>query len=39
LLDNAMRLRNPEVSYLTTDPFMGPLCNEPHFKSVMREEA
>jgi hypothetical protein len=39
LLDSAMRLRHPGVSYLTTDSFMGPRCNEPHFKSVMREEA
>jgi TolB-like protein/cytochrome c-type biogenesis protein CcmH/NrfG len=36
-LDRAMRLRDPGLEYLKTDPLMDPLRNEPRFQAVMRE--
>jgi TolB-like protein len=35
-LENAMRLRDPGLVYLKTDPLMDPLRNEPRFQAVMR---
>jgi TolB-like protein/Tfp pilus assembly protein PilF len=36
-LDTAMRLRDPGLEELKTDPLMDPLRNEPRFQAVMRE--
>jgi tetratricopeptide (TPR) repeat protein len=36
-LDVAMRLRDPGLEYLKTDPLMDPLRQEPRFQAVMRE--
>jgi TolB-like protein/cytochrome c-type biogenesis protein CcmH/NrfG len=36
-LDTAMRLRDPGLEYLRTDPLMDPLRNEPRFQAVKRE--
>jgi TolB-like protein/Flp pilus assembly protein TadD len=36
-LDKAMRLRDPGLEYLKTDPLMDPLRKEPRFQAVMRE--
>jgi len=36
-LDTAMRLRDPGLEYLKTDPLMDPLRQEPRFQAVMRE--
>ena len=36
-LDTAMRLRDPGLVYLKTDPLMDPLRKEPRFQAVMRE--
>jgi hypothetical protein len=36
-LEKAMRLRDPALVYLKTDPLMDALRNEPRFQAVMRE--
>ena len=36
-LDTAMRLRDPGLEQLKTDPLMDPLRKEPRFQTVMRE--
>jgi len=36
-LEKGMRLRDPGLVYLKTDPLMDPLRNEPRFQAVMRE--
>jgi TolB-like protein len=36
-LEGAMRLRDPGLSLLKTDPLMDPLRKEPRFQTVMRE--
>jgi tetratricopeptide (TPR) repeat protein len=36
-LDTAMRLRDPGLVNLKTDPLMDPLRKEPRFQAVMRE--
>jgi TolB-like protein len=36
-LETAMRLRDPGLEILKTDPLMDPLRQEPRFKAVMRE--
>jgi TolB-like protein len=36
-LETALRLRDPGLEYLKTDPLMDPLRQEPRFKAVMRE--
>jgi TolB-like protein/lipoprotein NlpI len=36
-LDAAMRLRDPGLEYLKTDPLMDPLRKEPRFQALMRE--
>jgi hypothetical protein len=36
-LDTAMRLRDPGLIDLKTDPFVDPLRNEARFQAVMRE--
>ena len=36
-LDIAMRLRDPGLVYLKTDPLLDPLRQEPRFQAVMRE--
>jgi TolB-like protein/Flp pilus assembly protein TadD len=36
-IDNAMRVRDPGVEYLKTDPLMDPLRKEPRFQAVMRQ--
>jgi tetratricopeptide (TPR) repeat protein len=36
-LETAMRLRDPGLVSLKTDPLMGPLRKEPRFQAVMRE--
>jgi hypothetical protein len=36
-LDVAMRLPDPGVAYLKTDPLMDPLRNAPRFQAVGRE--
>jgi tetratricopeptide (TPR) repeat protein len=36
-LDPAMRLRDPGLLFLKTDPLMDPLRKEPRFQAVMRE--
>ena len=35
-LDTAMRLRDPGLLFLKTDPLMGPLHKEPRFQAMMR---
>ena len=35
-LDTAMRLRDPGMGYLKTDPLMDPLRQEPRFQAVMK---
>jgi TolB-like protein len=35
-LENAMRLRDPGLVYLKTDPLMDPLRNEPRFQAIER---
>jgi len=37
LLETAMRLRDPGLGFLKTDPLMDPLRKEPRFQAVMRE--
>jgi TolB-like protein/Tfp pilus assembly protein PilF len=36
-LETAMRLRDPGLEYLKTDPLMDPLRDEPRFQAVMHE--
>jgi hypothetical protein len=36
-LDSALRLRDPGLVYLKTDPLMDPLHKEPRFQTVMRQ--
>jgi TolB-like protein len=36
-LETAMRLRDPGLIYLKTDPLMDPLRTEPRFQTMMRE--
>ena len=36
-LDTALRLRDPGLELLKTDPIMDPLRQEPRFQAVMRE--
>jgi len=36
-LDTAMRLRDPGLEFLKTDPLMDPLRQEPRFQAAMRE--
>ncbi|HEY6619792.1 MAG TPA: hypothetical protein VIY68_09625 [Steroidobacteraceae bacterium] len=36
-LETALRLRDPGLQNLKTDPLMDPLREEPRFKKVMRE--
>jgi TolB-like protein/Flp pilus assembly protein TadD len=36
-LETALRLRDPGLEYLKTDPLMDPLRKEPRFQAVMRE--
>ena len=36
-LDTALRVRDPGLIFLKTDPFMDPLRKEPRFQAVMRE--
>ena len=36
-LDTAMRLRDPGLEYLKTDPLMDPLRKEPRFRAIERE--
>ena len=36
-LDKSMRLRDPGLEYLRTDPFMDPLRKEPRFQAAVRE--
>ena len=36
-LDAAMRLRDPGLSNLKTDPLMDPLRKEPRFQAIERE--
>jgi TolB-like protein/Tfp pilus assembly protein PilF len=36
-LDTAMRLRDPGLLYLKTDPLMDPLRQEPRFQAALRE--
>jgi TolB-like protein/Tfp pilus assembly protein PilF len=36
-LETALRLRDPGLVYLKTDPFMDPLRKEPRFQAVMRQ--
>ena len=36
-LDTALRLRDPGLELLKTDPLLDPLRKEPHFQAVMRE--
>jgi serine/threonine-protein kinase len=35
-LDTAVRVRDPGVVYLKTDPLMDPLCKEPRFQAIER---
>ncbi|MBV8144794.1 MAG: tetratricopeptide repeat protein [Gammaproteobacteria bacterium] len=35
-LDTAMRLRDPGIEYLKTDPLMDPLRKEPRFQAIQR---
>jgi hypothetical protein len=36
-LDTAMRLRDPGLVYLKTNPLVDPLRKEPRFKAIERE--
>jgi TolB-like protein/Flp pilus assembly protein TadD len=36
-LETALRLRDPGLEFLKTDPLLDPLRKEPRFKAVMRE--
>jgi hypothetical protein len=36
-LDTAVRVRDPGVVYLKTDPLMDPLRKEPRFQTIARE--
>jgi TolB-like protein/Flp pilus assembly protein TadD len=36
-LDTAMRVRDPGLEYLKTDPLLDPLRNEPRFQTIERE--
>ena len=36
-LDTAMRVRDPGLEYLRSDPLMDPLRQEPRFKADLRE--
>jgi TolB-like protein len=36
-LETAMRLRNPTLEWLKTDPFLDPLRQEPRFQAIERE--
>lgn len=36
-LDSAMRLRDPGLEFLKTDPLIDPLRDEPRFQAVIRE--
>ena len=36
-LATAMRVRDPALEYMKTDPLMDPLRNEPRFQAVMRK--
>ena len=36
-LDTAMRLRDPGLLFLKSDPLMGPLHKEPRFQAIERE--
>jgi len=36
-LDTALRVGDPGLIFLKTDPLMDSLRNEPHFQAVMRE--
>jgi hypothetical protein len=36
-LETALRLRDPGLRELKTDPLMDPIRQEPRFKAVMRE--
>ena len=36
-LETALRLRDPGLAYLKTDPLLDPLRKEPRFQAVMRE--
>jgi TolB-like protein/Tfp pilus assembly protein PilF len=36
-LTTAMRLRNPDLVYVKTDPLLDPLRNEPRFQAIERE--
>jgi hypothetical protein len=36
-LQKGMRLRDPGLVYLKTDPLMDPLRNEPRFQAIERE--
>jgi hypothetical protein len=36
-LDTAMRLRDPGLAYLKTDPLMDPLRKEPRFQTIERQ--
>ena len=36
-LETALRLRDPGLEYLKTDPLLDPLRQEPRFQAVMRE--
>jgi tetratricopeptide (TPR) repeat protein len=36
-LEKAMRLRDPGLVYLKTDPLMDPLRKEPRFQAIERE--
>jgi hypothetical protein len=36
-LDTALRLRDPGLEYLKTDPLLDPLRKEPRFQAIERE--
>jgi hypothetical protein len=36
-LETALRLRDPGLEYLKTDPLMDPLRQEPGFQAILRE--
>src|SRR5215470_7860957 len=36
-LDSAMRLRDPGLEFLKTDPLMDPLRDQPRFQAVIRQ--
>jgi hypothetical protein len=35
-LTTAMRMRNPDLAYLKTDPLLDPLRQEPRFQAIER---